>query len=227
MLDDVGFTCDGCKERRPLKDFTAVVCKQYLQGERRAAKKCFECHYPRCAIDGCQERPRVAVSHNHVEKDGKWYCHSHRYPPCSVCRKTPRPASAISGKIKFKDWICDGCQASEPPGGLDSSGGLKAEARLQTQAAAAALDTDATPRNEQQKTDGKLIGGKYALDVMKKTHSSHLVRINGKLTTNGKARCRVCSLPDCGACGHKPPGPLAIDVIVEYKATGDGKWYRA
>ena len=115
-LRDTMFTCDGCTELKPLSEFTAVVCRQFLQGERRCKKKCFECHFPECAIAGCTKRPSVAVGHNHVEADGKWYCHSHRYPPCSVCRITPRPLSAISGKIKFKAWVCGGCKTPPQPG---------------------------------------------------------------------------------------------------------------
>ena len=114
-LNDICFSCAKCEERKPLRYFTPTVCKQHLQGERRSAKKCFERAFPECAIDGCKQRPACAVGHNHVEADGKWFCHSHRYPPCSVCRRTPRPASAISGKIKFKAWCAMPAEPAEAP----------------------------------------------------------------------------------------------------------------
>ena len=84
LIRDTAFTCEGCGELKPLREFPAVVCKQWLQGERRCYKKCFDCQYPECAITGCNKRPSSAVSHNHVDSEGNWYCHSHRYPPCGV-----------------------------------------------------------------------------------------------------------------------------------------------
>ena len=110
-FDDISFECVACHVDKPLKEFSAVLCKQHLKGEHRNKKKCLQCQYPVCAIVDCNERPSVPVGHNHVEQDGKWYCHGHRYPPCCVCRRVPRPLSSISGKIKFKDWVCPGCKA--------------------------------------------------------------------------------------------------------------------
>ena len=106
-LQEIRFECHGCKEEKQLKYFSAVVCKQYLLNERRQKKRCYECQYPQCAMVGCTARPQVPVGHNHVEADGKWFCHPHRYPPCCVCRREPRPLSAISGKIKFKDYLAE------------------------------------------------------------------------------------------------------------------------
>ena len=110
------FPCEACDKWKRLTEFSAIVCKQVLLGERRSHKRCYECQYPECCIPGCAERPEVAVSANHVDKNTdtdkpEWICHSHRYPPCSVCL-TPRPTSAISGKIKFAEWTCKECQAA-------------------------------------------------------------------------------------------------------------------
>ena len=108
QLSSLEFECDKCHKHMELGNFSAIVCRQVLQGERRSKKRCYECQYPQCCVVGCTSRPDVAISPNHVDLNGKWYCHDHRYPPCRVCRK-PRPASQIGGKIRFKQWICGTC----------------------------------------------------------------------------------------------------------------------
>ena len=206
-LDDIGFACDGCGERKQLKDFTAVVCKQYLLGERRAAKKCFECHFPECAIDGCRERPKVAVSHNHVEKDGKWYCHSHRYPPCCVCKTAIRPASSISSKVKFKEWICSDCKQKQA-GQEDTSAAKEKEISGDVQAddANAKLSelVAGNAGNEPQASAGEGALKCYFCGRQGEKNEEHFVKIDKGWTKNGKARCTTCTFRPCGSC-KKPP----------------------
>ena len=60
------FQCEKCQKKLPLGEFSAVVCKQHLKGERRQHKRCFECQYPQCSVPGCSQRPEVAIAANHV-----------------------------------------------------------------------------------------------------------------------------------------------------------------
>ena len=47
LIRDTAFTCEGCGELKPLREFPAVVCKQWLQGERRCYKKMLRLSIPR------------------------------------------------------------------------------------------------------------------------------------------------------------------------------------
>ncbi len=113
------FRCEHCKESKALTDFSAVICKQHLRGERRPHKRCHECQYPQCCVPGCSTRPAMAILSNHVDEQGQWICLSHRYPPCCICRSTPRPLSAMRTRWQFRDWTCEGCQASSKRPGAD------------------------------------------------------------------------------------------------------------
>ena len=99
--------CEKCHALKTLADFSATSCKHWLL-QRQTPGVCYECQYPQCCVAGCLARPLVPVSPNHVEKDGKWFCQSHRYPPCSVCR-APRPLRTMCGRVKFKPWTCKDC----------------------------------------------------------------------------------------------------------------------
>ena len=125
VMSQLEFPCDGCGgQKKKLTEFSAVICKDHLLERRHGNKRCFECQYPQCCIPGCSLRPEVAVASNHVDQDGQWICHWHRYPPCCVCNVTPRPLSAISGKIKFREWTCEECQA-KPPGPSEAEAAAK------------------------------------------------------------------------------------------------------
>ena len=100
VLDDntisMKVKCNGCGVSKHLKEYSAIQCKEFLNGDRTFHKwQCYECWYPECSVPGCTERPLVAVAHNHVEADGSWYCHSHQYPPCSVALHLAQPAPSV------------------------------------------------------------------------------------------------------------------------------------
>jgi hypothetical protein len=57
--------CDGCGVRKHIKEYSGIVCKQFMLGQRREWK-CYECQFPECCVPGCTERPPVAILHNHV-----------------------------------------------------------------------------------------------------------------------------------------------------------------
>ena len=88
------------------------MCKQLLLGLKQGrGYRCNDCQYPKCAL--CDNRPEKAVSPNHLEADGSWYCRKHRYPPCSICRVAERPIGYQKSKLKFKEWICSGCETTD------------------------------------------------------------------------------------------------------------------
>jgi hypothetical protein len=126
-------------------------------------------------VPGCTERPPVAILHNHVELDGSWYCHSHRYPPCSICRVTPRPASAISGKIKFKDWVCYACKGAQTPGGNE----------VEESSTVDKTDVSACTQCRKPKSKAEM--------ARKKTKSG----------TRILDRCNDCAYPVCASCGRR------------------------
>ncbi len=103
------FRCTACQSTKRLCEFSANVCKQHMQEERRPQKKCYDCQFPECVVPGCTARPAVPVLPHHLDDEGKWICRSHRFPPCSVCKITTRPPSVNSDK-KFRDWTCEHCQ---------------------------------------------------------------------------------------------------------------------
>ena len=112
------FKCNGCGEVKHLLAYSAICCRQFLQGERRAHMwRCMDCQFPKCKL--CDARPEMAVSANHMESDGSWYCMLHRYPPCRVCRITPRSEGAIKSQIKFRDWVCATCQLDRQEAGTE------------------------------------------------------------------------------------------------------------
>ena len=106
------FKCNACHVVKHILEYSTIYCRQFLQGERRAhIWRCVECQFPKCQM--CDARPDSPVMFNHVEPDGSWYCLLHRYPPCCVCRVVARPESAMTSKMKFKDWTCDTCKHSQ------------------------------------------------------------------------------------------------------------------
>ena len=71
---------------------------------------CWKCQHPVCSGDGCEMRrptPRV----------GKYTCEKCLYPPCHICKTTPRPGSSgeRAGGSKYTvdkqpQWICSRCK---------------------------------------------------------------------------------------------------------------------
>ena len=104
--------CNACEESKHITEYSAIVCKQYLQGQKRGTGyRCNACQFPKCAL--CSNRPDKAISPNHLEPDGSWYCREHRYPPCCKCRVAPRPPGLCKSKHKFKAWTCPSCVQSQ------------------------------------------------------------------------------------------------------------------
>ena len=89
-----------------LSAYSAVCCQQFLLKERRAQTyRCMDCQDPTCAQ--CDRKPEKPVSPNHLDSKGKWHCNKHRYPPCSVCRITPRPEKLLTQTSRYKEWVCN------------------------------------------------------------------------------------------------------------------------
>ena len=68
---------------------------------------CWACQHPKCSGDGCEARQPVA-------RVGKYTCEKCLYPPCNICKTTPRPQG---GGSKYKchimpEWVCPGCKTS-------------------------------------------------------------------------------------------------------------------
>ena len=232
--------CNGCGVSKHLKEYSAIQCKEFLNGDRTFHKwQCYECWYPECSVPGCTERPLVAVAHNHVEADGSWYCHSHRYPPCSVCRMTPRPASAISGKIKFKAWICKTCNEptnngampgappAQPMSGADKEDGICMQSAGALQAQPSTIATDLT---DVLRDDGRRnCELKPCTHCGKKCRADQLAAFpSGAFEDRGQVRCKICAFPTCKSCGHERQsneGALTTREINSYRTSGNGNWY--
>jgi len=104
------FPRKGCGQEKELHTCVAAPCTHELRGERRAHKRCYACQFPKCCIPGCSERPPRAISKNHIGVGSSCICFRRKHPHCSMCKITPRTVSAISGKLKFKDWVCACCK---------------------------------------------------------------------------------------------------------------------
>ena len=97
--------CDHCKQKLPLSDFSPAMQRSTL-----SKKTCWACQHPECSGDGCKTRrpiPRV----------GKYTCEKCMYPPCHICKTTPRPGSSgeRAGGSKYTvdnmpEWVCPGCK---------------------------------------------------------------------------------------------------------------------
>ena len=112
------FESQTCHTTKHLTQFSAVFCKQFLQKERRDRNfRCLECQFPKCGK--CNATLDKPVFGNHLDANGQWYCHTHRYPPCSVCRITQRSGAKLNHRFRFQEWVCSGCQ--KDPGTATSS----------------------------------------------------------------------------------------------------------
>ena len=205
--------CKGCGEKKQVKEYSAILCRQFLHAERREhIWKCYECQYPECCVPGCKERPPGAVSHNHVEADGRWFCHNHRYPPCSVCRLTPRPPSTCNGKIKFKEWTCAICQTTGGAGARNATASTTASGEQDASAGPsptiAEQDAGAGPSPSGGATaTHKQITCKKCADAQPEENFRQYDN------RHRSARCLACEFPQCAACKRQrkqSEGPVPV-----------------
>ena len=179
-----------------LSAYSAVCCQQFLLKERRAQTyRCMDCQDPTCAQ--CDRKPEKPVSPNHLDSKGKWHCNKHRYPPCSVCRITPRPEKLLTQTSRYKEWVCNTCQdktntAEKIPRKLSST-------------------VEQTPKlsaSQQQSASASVPVG---------TQQDRSMCINPLCENKhgGDARrdgiCESCNFPNCANCGRKrgkEEGPL-------------------
>jgi hypothetical protein len=195
-----------------------------------AARQCPQCSFVMPDDQRCTAKPKVPVGHNHVEPDGSWYCHYHRRPPCSVCRVTERPLSAISGKIKFKDWVCAGCKAndgnasSERPTAGDTApvaevvaptGALRAQISIipgdkaETSSNIAPEREPTSGASSQATTaDGRKASGRRYCRVGR----HHVGASNMTRHPKGDIGmlCRSCAFLKCESCGCPPKAALSV-----------------
>ena len=179
-----------------LSAYSAVCCQQFLLKERRAQTyRCMDCQFPTCAQ--CDLKPDKPVSPNHLDTNGKWHCHKHRYPPCNVCRITPRPEKFLHRKSKYKEWVCSTCQ--------DQTGAPKMKPRRQS---STVEQTPNTSTAQQQPVSA---------NAPVQTQQDRGTCINPLCNNKhgGDARrdgiCDTCSFPACNNCGRrrkKDEGPL-------------------
>ena len=132
---------------------------------------------------------------NHVEKDGSWYCLLHRYPPCCVCRTTPRPESAMQSKMKFKDWTCESCRNAQKAGHTTPQPTSHSGAHILPLDAAATPDVSSTPAESTAKRHGwhtcQECGKEVRTKDFRQKTTGHRI----------SERCKACEFPTCAVCG--------------------------
>ena len=94
--------CDRCKQVLPSSDFSAAM-RRTTHGKMT----CWACQHPKCTGDGCEARQTVA-------RVGNYTCEKCLYPPCHICKTTPRPKG---GGSTYKchimpAWVCPGCKTN-------------------------------------------------------------------------------------------------------------------
>ena len=180
-------TCKGCEQSKHITMYSAVVCKQFLQGVNGGRGfRCNECQFPKCAL--CDNRPEKAISPNHLEPDGKWYCRKHRYPPCSICRVAERPLGYQKSKVKFKEWICSTCTTKDH----ETPAGTEPVASLTTNVADSQQSQNVRNKNSRASMKCQLpFCGKSHPDVNFKDRRAQA--------------CNSCEYPRCKNCGSQRP----------------------
>ena len=108
--------CQTCKETKHVSCFSPLELKHWLAGERKQHTwSCYDCQFPPCCMCEGDQRPLDAVPHN-ARIDGKYYCKTHRYPPCQGCGQE-RPEGSLGGTTRrdalFKPWTCPGCMQKD------------------------------------------------------------------------------------------------------------------
>ena len=93
--------CEHCKQMLPSSDFSAAM-RRTKQGKMT----CWACQHPKCSGDGCEARQPFA-------RVGNYTCEKCLYPPCHICKTTPRPCRTSMYKCNIMpEWVCPGCKTN-------------------------------------------------------------------------------------------------------------------
>ena len=163
----------------------------------------------------CDAKPESPVMFNHVEKDGSWYCLLHRYPPCSVCRITPRPESAMHSKMKFKDWTCEACRHTQ-----------KAEQTTPQPFITVNDSVECSFGPRPSNTTAMMKRGWHPCTECHLERQTKDFRQRENYNIPKTGRCRDCEFPPCAACGKQrleSEGPVPQQ-RPENEADGSGKF---
>ncbi len=90
--------CKTCQRELPLAAFGAGTRRD----DRYRGWNCWDCQHPVCSGAGCEVRqpiPRV----------GYYTCPACSFPPCQVCKTTPRPQSTKYTYRNMPAWTCKTC----------------------------------------------------------------------------------------------------------------------
>ena len=145
---------------------------------------------------------------NHVEADGSWYCLLHRYPPCCVCRVTPRPESAMASKMKFKDGPCDPCKH------LQKEGRTK-ETTSDAGRSVHTLESEAPSSSLAQGSGTSRQRGEHPCKECQRKRRTKDFRLDAWGKIPNTERCKECEFPDCHCCGfNKDSSKRAKDLLM-------------
>ena len=66
---------------------------------------CWACQHPKCSGEGCEARQPEA-------RIGSYTCEKCLYPPCHICKTTPRPKMKSNWNTchNVPKWVCLGCK---------------------------------------------------------------------------------------------------------------------
>ena len=95
--------CKHCKNNLPLTDFSAA-------SRRTRSWICWACQHPLCNGPGCDARQPIA-------RVGVYMCDRCQFPPCHVCKKTPRPRTTKYAVRYRATWTCEECETCDTCGG--------------------------------------------------------------------------------------------------------------
>ena len=90
--------CKECKQELPLPDFSPATRR--LRGAQGWI--CWACQHPVCDGAACEVRQPIA-------RVGKYTCPACLYPPCHLCKTTPRPQSTKYTSRNMPAWTCRSC----------------------------------------------------------------------------------------------------------------------
>ncbi len=92
--------CKTCQRELPLAAFDAGTRRHH----RGSGWSCWDCQHPVCSGAGCEVRQPIA-------RVGDYTCPACLFPPCQVCKTTPRPQSTKYTCRNMPAWTCQTCAA--------------------------------------------------------------------------------------------------------------------
>ena len=92
--------CKHCKKKLLTSDFSTTMRRR-----DHCLWICWACQHPKCSGEGCEARQPMA-------RIGNYTCEKCLYPPCHICKTTPRPKwkSNMNTCHNMPEWVCPGCK---------------------------------------------------------------------------------------------------------------------